>query len=70
VQRKFFEDYYDIQWSAARAPSTRPPAAAAELPRRSITIEHDEQFEALVRSSWIGLVRKKAAEKREALKAR
>mmetsp|Transcript_15974 Transcript_15974/g.47655 ORF Transcript_15974/g.47655 Transcript_15974/m.47655 type:complete len:145 (-) Transcript_15974:52-486(-) len=49
VQRKFFEDYYDIQ---------------------SITIEHDEQFEALVRSSWIGLVRKKAAEKREALKAR
>ena len=30
---------------------------------QSITIELDEQFEALVRSSWIGLVRQKAQQK-------
>ena len=35
---------------------------------QSITIEHDEQFEALVRSSWIGLVRQKAAAKMAAKK--
>ncbi|KAH8053765.1 hypothetical protein JL722_9241 [Aureococcus anophagefferens] len=35
---------------------------------QSITIELDEQFEALVRSSWIGLVRQKAQEKMRAKK--
>ena len=35
---------------------------------QSITIEHDEQFEALVRSSWIGLVRQKAQAKMAAKK--
>lgn len=35
---------------------------------QSITIEHDEQFEALVRSSWIGLVRAKAQAKMAAKK--
>mmetsp|Transcript_13208 Transcript_13208/g.39447 ORF Transcript_13208/g.39447 Transcript_13208/m.39447 type:complete len:143 (+) Transcript_13208:300-728(+) len=33
---------------------------------QSITIERDEQFEALVRSSWIGLVRKRAAARKAA----
>ena len=32
---------------------------------QSITIERDEQFEALVRSSWIALVRQKAAARKK-----
>lgn len=32
---------------------------------QSITVDRDEQFEALVRSSWIALVRQKAAARRK-----
>ena len=32
---------------------------------QSITVDRDEQFEALVRSSWIALVRQKAAARKK-----
>ena len=58
------------------APSSRGTLAAGGGPvtrqlfedyydLQSITVDRDEQFEALVRSSWIALVRQKAAARKK-----